>query len=125
MPELPIDNYAEQWREYRRLRRNYFLGYFVAIICAGAVLALVDRLTRGYFFNGPLRGIVIVMAVAALFPLKGKVAVWPCPRCGASFSSRPHWPLNLISFPWLPAKCVHCRLAVNAEIVRGESMIQN
>jgi hypothetical protein len=120
-----MNDYAEKWKEYRRLRRNYYLGLFVTLFLGGMLVALADRLTRGYFFNGPIRGILIVLSPLLAYPLKQKVVSWPCPKCGHDFGGGSPLRFPWIVLPRLRAKCVHCGLSLNDKIVRGEAMISS
>ena len=99
-----MEDYSEDWREFRRLRRNLSLVwafYTPALV----ILALVSyRLFRSYIpaFVAAV-GWMLWFAIA-----NAKFAQFSCPRCGKYFAGGPGlWELKM----WLFArKCQHCGL---------------
>jgi hypothetical protein len=93
--------YAEDWKEYKRLRKQWvlvILGYVPVVGTFGYVSIKL--------FHTSTPAFVLAFFWMALFVLTGwRVQLWRCPRCGKWFSAK--WWYNK---GFLARRCVHCGL---------------
>ena len=94
-------DYAEDWKEYRRLRNQLFY-VFVGYVPIVAIIAMISE----KLFNTLVPGFVAAFIWMGLFLFTSiRVNLWRCPRCGEWFSAT--WWYNL---SFLARRCVHCGL---------------
>jgi hypothetical protein len=93
--------YEEGWRNYKRIRNQWFLvllGY-VPVVSAVAFVSIK-------LFHSFVPAFATAFFWMALFAVTGiRISSWSCPRCGECFSGK--WWYNK---GFLARRCVHCGL---------------
>jgi hypothetical protein len=93
--------FEEDWKQYRRIRNQWFFVFLGYMPVVGAIAVLSIKL-----FHTLTPAFVAAFVWMALFLFAGvRVNIWRCPRCGESFSGK--WWYNL---GFLARRCVHCGL---------------
>ena len=97
--------FAEQWRQYRRLRKTTLVLAIGLLPWSFAVMMLAARL------NPPIQSIVILVGVggwlAGVWFAGMRLSFWRCPRCGNPFGRRPFGGKKGNK---VVRECVHCGL---------------
>jgi hypothetical protein len=99
-----MNEYAKDWEEYRRLRRNIFLIWLLYIPAVGAFGLIVD-----YLFKTFAPAFILALAWGLWFIIANfSFAQFSCPRCGQYFAGGPgKWRVPLWIFT---RKCRYCGL---------------
>ncbi|MBI1741049.1 MAG: hypothetical protein HYR57_09260 [Candidatus Koribacter versatilis] len=93
--------YEEAWKDYKRIRNQWFLVFVGYVPIVGIVAFVSIKL-----FNTFTPAFVTAFLWMALFVYTGaRVQLWRCPRCGKWFSAK--WWYNK---GFLARRCVHCGL---------------
>ena len=96
-----VNEYEEDWREYKRIRNMFFL-VFVTYVPVSFAVGVVSAKLLGTFTPG----FVVAGLWMILFLFNGiRLNTWRCPHCGEWFSGT--WWYNL---GFLARRCVHCGL---------------
>ena len=96
-----MGEYEEDWKEYKRIRNQWFFVFLGYVPVCGIVAFLSIKLFKTF-----TPAFVTAFVWMALFVYTGiRVNVWRCPRCGKWFSAT--WWYNL---GFLARRCVHCGL---------------
>ena len=112
-----MNEYTEDWKEYRRLRRMFFASWLLFPLTAMLASSVSFRLLRS-----PALGL-IVAAIHFLWWMKccWEFATFSCPRCGENFAGgKGLWAVNR---GVLARKCAHCGLKKYAEYRADEILL--
>lgn len=103
--KMPPNDYTRQWRRYKTFKKLRFFALLGWIPLIAAYIVIYR--TFG-FFEPALLGVYLLMTYVGGILL----AVWPCPRCGQSFSDPWRFALRGGGYrQGIAPACVHCGLA--------------
>jgi hypothetical protein len=101
MRRYPMAGYQNDWKDYRRIRNQWFLVFLGYVPVVGLVALVSFKL-----FNSFVPAFVMAILWTALFLISGiRVNAWHCPRCGETFSGKWWYNKGLLA-----GRCVHCGL---------------
>jgi hypothetical protein len=96
-----VGPYAEGWRKYRKVRRDFWLVWIGGFLVVGVTAAASERLFDSVVAVQIAAGVWMLM-----FAIVGiRFQTFRCPRCGRWFAAK--WWYNK---SFLARKCVHCGL---------------
>ena len=91
----------EDWKEYRRCRRQFFLVWLAGVPVVGCITWIGQSIVHTL-----VPGRITAILWLVLFLLTGgRLQMFPCPRCGETFS-RKGW----VQYSIFARKCLHCGL---------------
>src|SRR6266404_4514232 len=102
MTNRSVDNYSEQWREYRWRFRIFIIAcalYFPGVLIAGFLISKLTSLTSWH------AGLIAFIVFGGACALSGSYLIyWRCPRCHSQYC----WKFG-VNWPFARRR-LHCGL---------------
>lgn len=99
-PNVPPNDYGEQWRRYKSLQIQFF-GVLIGWVVVGQVPLYLFIAYQTYIPLLVFAGIWVPLFIVVMI----RFTIWPCPRCGKWFSGTLGYSLGPMA-----QKCFHCGL---------------